>query len=116
METLTEVIPFAKEMLLIGRSGRAVVVKVYLLGSTLALLGVLGALVETILRTFSKEEKAEEEEGERQKQQQKGEPEYLFVETRGTRSVDNKKQQQHGSLMMSALRTTTAHRPHASST
>ncbi|XP_029362880.1 G0/G1 switch protein 2 [Echeneis naucrates] len=51
MEPISEIIPFAKEMLS-QRPNRSLV-KIYMLGSTLAMLGMIGGMVETILLPFS---------------------------------------------------------------
>ncbi|XP_037313289.2 G0/G1 switch protein 2-like [Pungitius pungitius] len=58
METIGEIIPFAKEMLN-QRPSRGML-KVYMLGSTMAVLGVVGGLVETYLLPFAEQEAAEE--------------------------------------------------------
>ncbi|XP_028439742.1 G0/G1 switch protein 2 [Perca flavescens] len=59
METIGEIIPFAKEMLN-QRPGRGML-KIYMLGSTLAMLGVVGGLVETVLLPFVQEEETDED-------------------------------------------------------
>ncbi|XP_034550909.1 G0/G1 switch protein 2 [Notolabrus celidotus] len=59
METISEIIPFAKEMLN-QRPGRHML-KIYMLGSTLAVLGVIGGLVETVLLPFAEREETVEE-------------------------------------------------------
>ncbi|XP_068997935.1 G0/G1 switch protein 2 [Embiotoca jacksoni] len=51
MDSFGEIIPFAKEMLQ-QRSGRSLL-KIYVLGSTLAVLGAAGGLVGTILLPFA---------------------------------------------------------------
>nr|XP_046251621.1 G0/G1 switch protein 2 [Scatophagus argus] len=58
METIGEIIPFAKEMLN-QRPSRGIL-KIYMLGSTLAMLGVIGGLVETILLPFVEDETVED--------------------------------------------------------
>ncbi|XP_059189797.1 G0/G1 switch protein 2 [Centropristis striata] len=58
METIGEIIPFAKEMLN-QRPGRSML-KIYMLGSTLAMLGVVGGLVETVLMPFVEQETVED--------------------------------------------------------
>ncbi len=58
METIGEIIPFAKEMLN-QRPSRGML-KIYMLGSTLAMLGVVGALVETVLVPFVEQETVED--------------------------------------------------------
>lgn len=50
MESLGEVIPFAKEML--NQRPSKHMLKIYMLGSSLALLGLLGGLVKTLLLLF----------------------------------------------------------------
>ncbi|CAL8326059.1 unnamed protein product [Merluccius merluccius] len=112
METIAEMIPFAKEMLS-HRPGRGLV-KVYLLGSTLALLGAVGGLVETVFLPFL-------EERQQQGVKEEGEPELLFMEMR---SDNNKKQllkpqtvssMADDKLLVTAAQRTTVHRLHASS-
>ncbi|XP_070767159.1 G0/G1 switch protein 2 [Enoplosus armatus] len=58
METIGEIIPFAKEMLH-QRPSRGML-KIYMLGSTLAMLGVVGGLVETVLLPFVEQETFED--------------------------------------------------------
>ncbi|XP_042347299.1 G0/G1 switch protein 2 [Plectropomus leopardus] len=58
MATIGEIIPFAKEMLH-QRPSRGML-KIYMLGSTLAMLGVVGGLVETVLLPFVEQETAED--------------------------------------------------------
>ncbi|KAM8862898.1 G0/G1 switch protein 2 [Spinachia spinachia] len=58
METIGEIIPFAKEMLN-QRPSRGML-KVYMLGSTMAVLGVVGGLVETYFLPFAEQEAAED--------------------------------------------------------
>lgn len=50
MESLGEVIPFAKEML--NQRPSKHMLKIYMLGSSLALLGLVGGLVKTLLLPF----------------------------------------------------------------
>lgn len=50
MESLGEVIPFAKEML--NQRPSKHMLKIYMLGSGLALLGLVGGLVKTLLLPF----------------------------------------------------------------
>ncbi|XP_040050009.1 G0/G1 switch protein 2 [Gasterosteus aculeatus] len=58
METIGEIIPFAKEMLN-QRPSRGML-KVYMLGSTMAVLGVVGGLVETYFLPSAEPEAAED--------------------------------------------------------
>ncbi|KAM9255460.1 G0/G1 switch protein 2 [Cariama cristata] len=60
METVHEVIPFAKEML--SQKPNRKMVKLYVLGSVLAFFGVLIGLVETVCSPFTSEGRLEEEE------------------------------------------------------
>ncbi|OCT94286.1 hypothetical protein XELAEV_18011954mg [Xenopus laevis] len=64
METIHELIPFAKEML--SQKPNRKMVKIYVLGSVLALFGVVIGLVETVCSPFSGREDSEEEERKRQ--------------------------------------------------
>ncbi|XP_062975544.1 G0/G1 switch protein 2 [Elgaria multicarinata webbii] len=62
METMQELIPFAKEMLSQKPNGK--MVKLYMMGSVLAFFGVVIGLVETVCSPFTSEERQEEEEEE----------------------------------------------------
>ncbi|NWH39865.1 G0S2 protein, partial [Chloropsis hardwickii] len=62
METVQELIPFAKEML--SQKPNRKMVKLYMLGSVLAFFGVVIGLVETVCSPFSSEGRLEEEEEE----------------------------------------------------
>ncbi|XP_032566496.1 G0/G1 switch protein 2 [Chiroxiphia lanceolata] len=65
METVHELIPFAKEML--SQKPNRKMVKLYMLGSVLAFFGVVIGLVETVCSPFSSEGRLEEEEEEEKK-------------------------------------------------
>ncbi|KAM6453703.1 G0/G1 switch protein 2 [Liasis olivaceus] len=65
METMQELIPFAKEMLSQKPNGK--MVKLYMLGSMLAFFGVVIGLVETVCSPFTSERRLEEEEEEKKK-------------------------------------------------
>ncbi|XP_067449327.1 G0/G1 switch protein 2 [Thunnus thynnus] len=58
METMGEIIPFAKEML--NQKPNRGMLKIYMLGSTLAVLGVVGGLLETVMLPFSEYDTAED--------------------------------------------------------
>ncbi|NXU13203.1 G0S2 protein, partial [Pardalotus punctatus] len=60
METMHELIPFAKEML--SQKPNRKMVKLYMLGSVLAFFGVVIGLVETVCSPFSSEGRIEEGE------------------------------------------------------
>ncbi|NWW20739.1 G0S2 protein, partial [Falcunculus frontatus] len=60
METMHELIPFAKEML--SQKPNRKMVKLYMLGSVLAFFGVVIGLVETVCSPFSSEATTEEED------------------------------------------------------
>ncbi|XP_052554234.1 G0/G1 switch protein 2 [Tympanuchus pallidicinctus] len=60
METMHELIPFAKEML--SQKPNRKMVKLYMLGSVLAFFGVVIGLVEAVCSPFTSEERIEEEE------------------------------------------------------
>ncbi|XP_010790720.1 G0/G1 switch protein 2-like [Notothenia coriiceps] len=62
METIGEIIPFAKEML--TQRPSLSMLKLYMLGSTLVVLGVVGGLVETVLLPFGEQETVEDAPGE----------------------------------------------------
>ncbi|CAM4608549.1 G0/G1 switch protein 2 [Lepidochelys kempii] len=63
METMQELIPFAKEML--SQKPSRKMVKIYMLGSVLAFFGVVISLVETVCSPFTSEEQLQEEEEKR---------------------------------------------------
>ncbi|NXL71851.1 G0S2 protein, partial [Leptocoma aspasia] len=65
METMHELIPFAKEML--SQKPNRKMVKLYMLGSVLAFFGVVIGLVETVCSPFSSQGSPEEEEEEKKK-------------------------------------------------
>uniref|UniRef100_A0A8C5SNM3 G0/G1 switch 2 n=1 Tax=Laticauda laticaudata TaxID=8630 RepID=A0A8C5SNM3_LATLA len=69
METMQELIPFAKEMLSQKPNGK--MVKLYMLGSVLAFFGVVIGLVETVCSPFTSEGKLEEEEEEEEEEKKK---------------------------------------------
>ncbi|NWR45881.1 G0S2 protein, partial [Regulus satrapa] len=60
METMHELIPFAKEML--SQKPNRKMVKLYMLGSVLAFFGVVIGLVETVCSPFSSEGRLDEGE------------------------------------------------------
>ncbi|KFQ49446.1 G0/G1 switch protein 2 [Pelecanus crispus] len=59
METMHELIPFAREML--SQKPNRKMVKLYMLGSVLAFFGVVIGLVETVCSPFTSERRLEEE-------------------------------------------------------
>ncbi|XP_022045467.1 G0/G1 switch protein 2 [Acanthochromis polyacanthus] len=59
MECISEFIPFAKEMLR-ERPSRSML-KIYMIGSTVAMLGMVGGLVETIVLPFVEKDPFEDE-------------------------------------------------------
>ncbi|NXJ88689.1 G0S2 protein, partial [Corythaixoides concolor] len=63
METMHELIPFAKEML--SQKPNRKMVKLYMLGSALAFFGVVIGLVETVCSPFTSQGRLEEEEEEK---------------------------------------------------
>ncbi|KFP33851.1 G0/G1 switch protein 2 [Colius striatus] len=63
METMHELIPFAKEML--SQKPNRKMVKLYMLGSVLAFCGVVIGLVETVCSPFTSGGRLEEEEEKR---------------------------------------------------
>ncbi|NXX41635.1 G0S2 protein, partial [Tricholaema leucomelas] len=71
METMHELIPFAKEML--SQKPNRKMVKLYMLGSALAFFGVVIGLVETVCSPFTSEGRLEEEEEEEKKPTQRPE-------------------------------------------
>ncbi|XP_042689459.1 G0/G1 switch protein 2 [Centrocercus urophasianus] len=63
METMHELIPFAKEML--SQKPNRKMVKLYMLGSVLAFFGVVIGLVEAVCSPFTSKGRIEEEEEEK---------------------------------------------------
>ncbi|NWY03239.1 G0S2 protein, partial [Nothoprocta ornata] len=59
METMHELIPFAKEML--SQKPNRKMVKLYMLGSVLAFFGVVIGLVEAVCSPFTSQERLEED-------------------------------------------------------
>ncbi|XP_067414819.1 G0/G1 switch protein 2 [Emydura macquarii macquarii] len=83
METMQELIPFAKEML--SQKPSRKMVKIYMLGSMLAFFGVVISLVETVCSPFTCEERLQEEEEE---------------EKRSPPTKEHPVPQKHGDLMV----------------
>ncbi|XP_019369828.1 PREDICTED: G0/G1 switch protein 2 [Gavialis gangeticus] len=67
METVQELIPFAREMLS-QKPGRKMV-RLYVLGSVLTFFGVLIGLVETVCSPFASQDRLEEEEEEEEEKE-----------------------------------------------
>ncbi|XP_030329167.1 G0/G1 switch protein 2 [Strigops habroptila] len=68
METMHELIPFAKEML--SQKPNRKMVKLYMLGSVLAFFGVVIGLVEMVCSPFTSEGRLEEEKRPAPKREQ----------------------------------------------
>ncbi|XP_035512592.1 G0/G1 switch protein 2 [Morone saxatilis] len=83
METIGEIIPFAKEMLN-QRPSRSML-KIYMLGSTLAMLGVVGGLVETVLLPFVEQETVEDTPAEQITEKKKEKKQALKSHTTSVR-------------------------------
>lgn len=79
METIGEIIPFAKEMLN-QRPSRGML-KIYMLGSTLAMLGLVGGLVETVLLPFVEQETTEDTPAELSMKEKKDKKQMLKSHT-----------------------------------
>lgn len=60
MDSVGEIIPFAKEI--VNQRPSKCMLKVYVLGSSLAMLGAVGGVVETLLQAFSEQQRVEEPE------------------------------------------------------
>lgn len=58
MDSVGDIIPFAKEM--VNQRPSKCLLKVYVLGSSLAMLGAVGGVVETLLQAFSEQERVED--------------------------------------------------------
>lgn len=97
METMQELIPFAKEML--SQKPSSKMVKIYMLGSVLAFFGVVISLVETVCSPFTSEEQLqeeEEEEEEKEKEKEKRPPlakEHTAPQKRGDLIAEKSKEQ-----------------------
>lgn len=83
MESTRDIIPFAKEML--RQTPSWSVLKIYMLGSTLAMLGMVGGLVEMILLPFFDNDTTEEERAkffmEQTKEKKTSKPDSALVHT-----------------------------------
>lgn len=93
METMQELIPFAKEML--SQKPSSKMVKIYMLGSVLAFFGVVISLVETVCSPFTSEEQLQEEE-EEEEEKEKRPPlakEHTAPQKRGDLIVEKSKEQ-----------------------
>lgn len=82
METIGEIIPFAKEMLN-QRPSRGML-KIYVLGSTLAMLGVVGGLVETVLLPFTEQETVEDVPAEQIREEEEKKEKKQAVKSQST--------------------------------
>nr|XP_060628813.1 G0/G1 switch protein 2 [Anolis sagrei ordinatus] len=71
METMQELIPFAKEMMSQKPNGK--MVKLYMLGSVLTFFGVVIGLVETVCSPFTSEGRPEDE-GEEEEEKRPASP------------------------------------------
>lgn len=60
MDSVGDIIPFAKEM--VNQRPSKCMLKVYVLGSSLAMLGAVGGVVETLLQAFSEQQRVEDPE------------------------------------------------------
>ncbi|NWV24699.1 G0S2 protein, partial [Origma solitaria] len=87
METMHELIPFAKEIL--SQKPNRKMVKLYMLGSVLAFFGVVIGLVETVCSPFSSEGRLEEEE--RSKRRAEGEEQQKLPRPREELVLDKSK-------------------------
>ncbi|KFP69936.1 PREDICTED: G0/G1 switch protein 2 [Acanthisitta chloris] len=96
METMHELIPFAKEML--SQKPNRKMVKLYMLGSVLAFFGVVIGLVETVCSPFSSEGRLEEEKKPAQTREQRLPPkqEDLILE-KSKKPVVMQRARQHAS-------------------
>ncbi|KAH1171635.1 G0/G1 switch protein 2 [Mauremys mutica] len=90
METMQELIPFAKEML--SQKPSSKMVKIYMLGSVLAFFGVVISLVETVCSPFTSEEQLQEEEEEEKKRPPLAK-EHTAPQKRGDLIVEKSKEQ-----------------------
>ncbi|XP_014328821.1 G0/G1 switch protein 2-like [Xiphophorus maculatus] len=59
MESISDIIPFAKDLL--SQKPTRSMLKIYMLGSTLAVLGMVGGMVEMIFLPFEEDRTTEEE-------------------------------------------------------
>ncbi|XP_039390854.1 G0/G1 switch protein 2 [Mauremys reevesii] len=92
METMQELIPFAKEML--SQKPSSKMVKIYMLGSVLAFFGVVISLVETVCSPFTSEEQLQEEEEEEEKEKRPPlAKEHTAPQKRGDLIVEKSKEQ-----------------------
>lgn len=119
METIGEIIPFAKEML--NQRPNRSMLKMYMLGSTLAMLGVIGGMVEMVLLPFGDEETVEDEpvvltvQKKRKKQQQQAvESHTTLVRPEVVDMLEIEENEAKAKRMVTARRRGSANRLHAS--
>lgn len=117
MENIGEIIPFAKEMLT-QRPSRSML-KIYLLGSTLAILGMVGGLVEMAVMPFVEGGSAEDERAEliiRQKKEknQMLKPHAASAYTEVVDLVETVMPEDKDKYLLTSRRRSSANRLHAS--
>lgn len=118
METFGEIIPFAKEML--NQKPSRSMLKIYMLGSGLAVLGVVGGLVESIFLPsvgYSIEDEAAErivEKIEVEKKKQVAESNTALVHTEDEDVQEAAVNEDKAKQLMTAGRRSSSYRLHAS--
>lgn len=117
METINEIIPFAKEMLN-QRPSRSVL-KMYVLGSTLAMLGMIGGMVEMLLLPFGDEKTTEDEPlelimEERKQKKQAMESHTTFIHADVGDVLETRENEAKAKHQANARRRGSANRLHAS--
>ncbi|XP_017274650.2 G0/G1 switch protein 2 [Kryptolebias marmoratus] len=116
MEATRDIIPFAKEMLRQKPSWS--MLKIYALGSTLAVLGMVGGVVETILLPFYDNDTTKEEQAkffiEQKKQKKMAKPDCAFGCTEAEDMIGVVWCEVKAKHLETAVQRSTANRLHAS--
>lgn len=118
MENFGEIIPFAKEMLT-QRPSRSML-KIYMLGSTLAMLGMVGGLVEMAFLPFVERDTEEDEPAEliilkkKKEKKQVLKPHTASADSEVADVVDTVMPEEKAKYLLTSRRRSSANRLHAS--
>lgn len=117
MENFGEIIPFAKEMLT-QRPSRSML-KIYMLGSTLAMLGMVGGLVEMAFLPFVERGTEEDEPAEliilkKKEKKQVLKPHTASADSEVVDVVDTVMPEEKAKYLLTSRRRSSANRLHAS--
>ncbi|XP_012708606.2 G0/G1 switch protein 2 [Fundulus heteroclitus] len=116
MDSISDIIPFAKDMLR-QRPTRSML-KIYMLGSTLAVLGMVGGMVEMILMPFAEDCTTEEEPAdvfiEKKKKKEAPKADTTSVRTEAEDAMRAVRSEAKVKHLGTALQRSSANRLHAS--